>query len=149
MSSQHTWRFSTKVSQHIEFLPSQPCVTHFVLVPNWKVQNFPICFQGPPVLFGSRGLPQTTPHSDLHALRYTLGLLQPVWGGFRAPQPASVSWVYTELLQLVVQPIRRHFENRKGPDSRLPENGLSPIFEISRMLLRVSDFTKMEILATS
>ena len=57
--------------------------------------------------------------------------------------------VYTELLQLLVHPIRRHFENRKGPDSHLPENGLSPIFEISRMLLRVSDVTKMKILATS
>merc|ERR1711906_2583 len=34
---------------------------------------------------------------------------------------SNITWVYTDLLQLVVQPIRRHFENRKGPDSRLPE----------------------------
>ena len=32
-----------------------------------------------------------------------------------------LSCVYTDLLQLLLQPIRRHFEIRKGPDSRLAE----------------------------
>ena len=32
-------------------------------------------------------------------------------------------------------------------DHVCPKNGLSPIFEILRMLLRVSDFTKMGIFA--
>merc|ERR1711906_42929 len=34
---------------------------------------------------------------------------------------SNITWVYTDLLQLLVQPIRRHFEKRKGPDSRLAE----------------------------
>ena len=32
---------------------------------------------------------------------------------------ARIPCVYTDSLQLLLQPIRRHFEIRKGPDSRL------------------------------
>ena len=34
---------------------------------------------------------------------------------------SNITCVYTDLLQLLLQPIRRHFEIRKGPDSRLAE----------------------------
>ena len=40
----------------------------------------------------------------------------------RSPSAIYLPWVYTEIVLLSVQPIRRHLkENRKGPDSHLPE----------------------------
>ena len=50
---------------------------------------------------------------DCPPARYSVGI-------FHFPT-MTIPCVYTDLLQLLLQPIRRHFENRKGPDSRLAE----------------------------